>query len=148
MSTPMRLGILVVAIAAVGVAVAGGNDLEGFGGVRGVEPASAPLVSSSVQERLAGAARRHGYPARPAGCLEQLRAFDYGTGSANADVRNHSRHQQVGVADERARHALMFGIAISEFGATLSAEQSAILQARAPSLGRAFICSGVQGGTS
>lgn len=51
-------------------------------------------------------------------------------------------------AEERARHALLFGIAISEIEGPLSPDQFATLRSRATALGSAFVCSGVRSGAS
>jgi hypothetical protein len=150
MSTPPArtklIGLCVIA-AVTGVAIAAGSsDSAGFGVVRDVERTAPPKTFPGVQEQLARLhqAIRIGPDQEAAwnGFAAAMLELDLLTRTFEAEAYTRSADQ----AGERARHALMFGVALSDMDAALSAEQSAILRDRASALGSAFVCKGLAKG--
>ncbi|ADH88332.1 hypothetical protein Snov_1010 [Ancylobacter novellus DSM 506] len=148
MSTFVKLATLGVAAAAIGIALAGMDDRPGFGRVREAEPATKPAAQLDVSRQLVGLHDAMRILPEQEGAW---RSFVAAIMELDRLTRAFTAEESIDSAsadEERARHALMFGIALSEIEAALSAEQAALLQSRATSLGRAFVCSGVQAGTS
>ena len=147
MSTPFlrtKLVGLCLIVAVVGFAIAAGSGgSTGFGMVRDVDRTATPEVPPGVSEQLArlhDAMRvRPDQEAAWNGFAVAMLELDRVTRAFEAETPTRSADQ----ADERARHALMFGIALSDMDAALSPEQSAILRDRADTLGSAFVCRGV-----
>jgi hypothetical protein len=144
LSLRTKLVGLCLIVAGVGFAIAvGGGGSTGFGMVRDADQTARAKLPPGVSEQLA---RLHeAMRVRPDqeaawnGFAAAMLELDRVTRAFEAETPTRSTDQ----ADERARHALMFGIALSDMDAALSAEQSAILRDRANTLGSAFVCKGL-----
>jgi cytochrome c-type biogenesis protein CcmH/NrfG len=142
MTSPLILrAVAIGSVAAVLGAMALGSERSvGYGAVRVSQPAAAPQLEPDLQQRLTGLrASLNIEPAQEAGwALFTRRMLDLD--DASRRLESGADRPAVNAADEKARHALLFAVALSEVDSALSTRQSALLQREARSLGSSFIC--------
>lgn len=140
--TPLTIRIIVIAAVAmtIGALMLGSESSVGFGVVRDSQSVAPPAGQPDVAQRLsrlhASLAIEPAQEANWAQFADRMRDLDLASRRSEATFGKDSADG----ADERARHALLFAVALNEIDGVLSTRQSALLQREARALGSSFIC--------
>lgn len=141
----IRIASVAAVAATIGAIVLGSESSVGYGVVRDSPTTPTPssetiFAGSELEPRLSRLRTDLDIePAQEADWkLFASRMLDLDR--ASRAFETDAEKQPAGGADERARHALAFAVALSEIDGALSTRQSAILQREARALGSSFIC--------
>lgn len=144
LSLVARVAVLGAVAATIGLVMLGNERSVGFGSVREGQSVDVPSMELGLSQRLSRLRTTLGIePAQePAWSLFSSRMLDLDQVSRRFEAE--TRRQGAGAADERAQHALLFAVALSDMDGALSTAQSAALHREARALGSTFICAEIR----
>lgn len=141
----VRIAVVGAVVTTAGFAMFGSQSSEGFGVIREGAAGTAPAAGPALPQRLTQLRATLGIEPAQAAAWDTFAGRMLDLDQVSQRIDRQTRPEGTNVADERARHALQFAIALSDMDHELSTRQSAVLQREIRALGSGFICAEVRG---